>query len=390
MKSWKTQSLESLGTVVTGSTPRTAEASFYGSEIPFVTPADLDGTEPIVKAARYLSVSGGKEARLLPEGAVMVSCIGTLGKVGYAGRTVATNQQINAVIFEPTIIWSRFGYYACRLLKKKLNTMAPATTLPIVSKSKFSKLEILFPSLPEQRRIAAILDKADELRAKRRAALAHLDSLAQSIFIDMFGDPTTNTKKWEVATLASVLTEAKSGFACGENPSKGTFQIRMNNVTTSGNFDFSKKRRVPGDSPNINTFLLSPGDVLFNATNSPELVGKSAIFQDCGEPVVFSNHFLRLRTKPKALNGFYLLHWLLFQFRRKIFMNICKQWVNQATVGRDTLLGKMIMLPPINLQEEFALRIKHVDGRKMCQQNSLFMYEELFAVLQHRAFRGEL
>ena len=83
---------------------------------------------------------------------------------------------------------------------------------------------------------------------------------------------------WQTLRLSDVVVDAKPGFACGEDPPDGVFQFRMNNVTIEGKLDFSKKRRVPRDTRNLETFLLDPGDVLFNATNSPELVGKSAFF----------------------------------------------------------------------------------------------------------------
>lgn len=139
---WPTQPLSSLGTVKTGSTPSTSNEIFWSGEIPFVTPSELDQSIPITITPRTLSDEGGREARLLQEGAVLVCCIGSLGKIGIAGRIVATNQQINSIEFDPQQIWPKFGYYACQKLKSKLLTMAPATTVPIVNKSKFEQLEI--------------------------------------------------------------------------------------------------------------------------------------------------------------------------------------------------------------------------------------------------------
>jgi len=137
----------------------------------------------------------------------MVCCIGSLGKIGIAGRSVATNQQINSVVFDREQVWPGYGFYACRLLKAKLDCMAPATTLPIVSKSKFAELTIPVPPLAEQRRIAEVLDRAEELRAKRRAVLAQLDSLTQSLFLDLFGDPATNSKGFPKRPLATLVRD---------------------------------------------------------------------------------------------------------------------------------------------------------------------------------------
>ncbi|MFZ2174550.1 MAG: hypothetical protein WAW17_11025, partial [Rhodococcus sp. (in: high G+C Gram-positive bacteria)] len=92
------------------------------------------------------------------------------------------------------------------------------------------------------------------------------------------------------------VVEARSGFACGEVAPDGVPQFRMNNVTRDGRLDYTKVRRVPQDKARLDTFGLRTGDVLFNATNSPDLVGKTALFIERDEPTVFSNHFLRIRT----------------------------------------------------------------------------------------------
>src|SRR4051794_40874161 len=100
MTEWPKHALASLGVVTTGSTPKTSEKAFYAGTIPFVTPADLDQFDPVTFTPRGLTDLGSREARLLPEGTVMVCCIGSLGKVGIAGTSVATNQQINSITFD--------------------------------------------------------------------------------------------------------------------------------------------------------------------------------------------------------------------------------------------------------------------------------------------------
>lgn len=167
---------------------------------------------------------------------------------------------------------------------------------------------------------------------------------------------------WEVVPLSDLLVDAKPGFACGEDPEDGVFQFRMNNVTTEGQLDFSKKRRVPRETRGLEAFLVEPGDVLFNATNSPELVGKSAFFPGHGEPAVFSNHFLRLRPRADQLHGRFLARWLMLQFQRRVFQCMCRQWVNQATVGREALLAIRIPLPPLPEQRQIADVLDRADA----------------------------
>src|ERR1700741_3630386 len=103
--------------------------------------------------------------------------------------------------------------------------------------------------------------------------------------------------------LTELLADARSGFASGEDVSEGLVQVRMNNVTTEGRFDWSKIRRVPIPINGSNGLFAEPRDVLFNHTNSPELVGKAAYFAGYSEPVTYSNHFIRLRPNKARLVG---------------------------------------------------------------------------------------
>ncbi|MEU0076296.1 restriction endonuclease subunit S [Micromonospora tulbaghiae] len=154
--------------------------------------------------------------------------------------------------------------------------------------------------------------------------------------------------------LGDLVLEAKPGFACGEETEDGIFQIRMNNITRDGHLDLSKRRLVPAQRAQVADFLLREGDVLFNATNSPDMVGKTALITATDEPTVFSNHFLRLRVDPSVLLPAYLSRWLLLQFERGTFKAMCRQWVNQATVGRDALLRLAVPLPSLAEQRRIA------------------------------------
>jgi len=157
----------------------------------------------------------------------------------------------------------------------------------------------------------------------------------------------------------------------------GVFQFRMNNITTDGRLDFTKQRRVPKSTRNLDSFLVEPGDVLFNATNSPELVGKSAFFPGLDEPAAFSNHFLRLRPDTKQLDGRFLARWLTLQFQQKRFEGMCRQWVNQATVGRDSLLSLQIPLPPLAEQRRIAAILDQADALRAKRRAALAQLDTL-------------
>ncbi len=209
--SLKILELRQVAEIVTGSTPPTSMTEYYGGTIPFITPGDLDSPDPIVQTKAGLTTKGAQVSRILPPFSVLVSCIGTLGKVGITGVEAVSNQQINALVFDTKIVDSRYGFHFARTLRTILSASATATTLPIVNKSRFSSLAIPVPPLAEQRRIAAILDRADAIRRKRKQAIALTEQLLRSTFLEMFGDPVTNPKAWPMTTVGDLTTAIKDG-----------------------------------------------------------------------------------------------------------------------------------------------------------------------------------
>src|SRR5581483_1421652 len=161
---------------------------------------------------------------------------------------------------------------------------------------------------------------------------------------------TTHPSQWRTAKLGD-LVDAQPGFAAGQRDSRGVVQLRMNNVTTDGRLDWSSFIRVP--EPPDGAYDLAPGDVVFNNTNSAELVGKAALFEGWDERVVYSNHFTRLRAKP-GVDARFLVRWLNLKWREGLFAGICNLWIGQAAVSRQKLLGLDVPLPPLEEQRRIA------------------------------------
>ena len=158
---WRTGRVADFGAVVTGSTPPTSDEANFGGLTPFVTPGDLDGNLPIVAAERSLSPQGARKSRLIPQSATLIVCIGsTIGKTGLAGRELATNQQINAVIPTPDHCGT-FVYYELTRIGSSLRRLAGKQAVPIVSKGQFKEFPVRIPPIGEQRAIAQILQTWD-------------------------------------------------------------------------------------------------------------------------------------------------------------------------------------------------------------------------------------
>lgn len=198
---WEVKKLGEIGEIVTGSTPSKSNLDFYGKDYPFFKPSDFEQGYFLENAGDNLSKLGFGKARQLPPKTILVVCIGSLGKVALTKVIGSCNQQINAIIPHKNII-SEYIYYYCISSKFQsiLFSKAPQTTLAILNKTEFSKLEIIYPKdIKEQERIVGILDfafsKIDENIKKAKENLANIDELMQSALQKAFNPLNDNTKE---------------------------------------------------------------------------------------------------------------------------------------------------------------------------------------------------
>jgi type I restriction enzyme S subunit len=360
-----------------------------GEAIPFVRPPELDASEPITSASMHLSAQGASYCDIVPAGSVLVCCIGSLGKVGFTGVPVAFNQQINALVFDESRVDSRFGFQFCRTLRATLESMAPATTLPIVNKRKFSELCIPLPPVPEQKRIAAILDKADAIRRRRQEAARFADTLIPSVFYEMFGDPGTNPKRWPVKPLASICPiagEYGSGAASTPHRSGLPRYIRITDIDEDGRLRSSSV--APGcPESEWEKYVLADGDVLF--ARSGATVGKTYLYSSRDGLAVFAGYLIRFRPNPKIMLPVYL-----YSFTRTVWYN---DWVQskQRVVAQPninaTQYGELtVPIAPLDLQRAFAARVLEINVLSRTHADQAREADQLFNALVQRAFRGEL
>ena len=261
---------------------------------------------------------------------------------------------------------------------------------PGVNATTLKALQIPLPPLAEQRRIAEVLDKAEALRAKRRAALAQLDSLTQSLFLDLFGDPATNPKGWPNLALGEVV-KLVGGFAFkSENfAEEGKAIVRISNLTGDG-IDLNGIARIPDDKlGNGVNYKIKPGDILIAMSGAT--TGKIGIAPlELPEELYLNQRVGSYRIRDTSLiQREFLLELLRSIFYQRFLWQLAAG-AAQPNVSGTQLESASIPLPPISLQHEFARRITAVEKLKTTQRAALAELDALFASLQHRAFRGEL
>ncbi len=248
-------------------------------------------------------------------------------------------------------------------------------------------LEILLPSIKEQHRIAAILDQADALRAKRREALSQLDRLAQSVFIEMFGDPVKNTKGWPLRSFNDACP-TRLGKMLDQKQQTGQHSrkyLRNANVQWF-RFDLGDVLEMDFDEAARETFSLKEGDLLICEGGEP---GRAAIWRNQLVECYYQKALHRGRPEPTMAQPEYLL-WLLWFLSKHGGLS---DHVTSATIAHLTgekLKAMMIPLPPLTLQRKFAERLKTHEQLRLTLEHAVATQDALFASLQHRAFRGEL
>ncbi|MGF1748477.1 restriction endonuclease subunit S [Vibrio cionasavignyae] len=261
--------------------------------------------------------------------------------------------------------------------------------MPRVSMKVFWDHEIPLPPLSEQKLIAAILDKADAIRQKRKQAINLADEFLRSVFLDMFGDPVTNPKGFPLGTIRDLVDTANYGTSGKASETDGEFPVlRMGNITYQGGWDFTDLKYLDLTEKELPKYLVHKGDLLFNRTNSRELVGKTAVYNE-DDPMAFAGYLVRVRPNMHG-NNYYISGYLNSGHGKKVLAGMCKSIVGMANINAQELQDINILLPPIELQNQYELLVKAVYEKITTHKSSSTELEQLFSSLSQKAFSGEL
>ncbi len=399
MNGCPTVRLEACTEIVSGATPSTTVPAYWDGDVCWATPKDLselDGAY-ISDTPRKITRSGLQScaATVLPPESVLFSSRAPIGHVAINTVPMATNQGFKSFVPNRDKVHAKFLYHWLRRNRPYLESLGNGATFKEVSKAVVSRIEIPLPPLPEQRRIAEILDKADALRAKRRVALAQLDSLTQSIFLDLFGDDGVNPKNWPVHAVTDYVREFQGGKSIESESSENvTTRNRVLKVSAVTGMKFlpHESKPVPDSYEPPKEHFTKPGDLLFSRANTTELVGAVAYVESTPPNVLLPDKLWRFVWRdPVAIEPLFV--WALFQtptLRREIGRRATGTSGSMKNISQEKVFGIRTILPPISLQREFARRVTAVEKLKAAQRASLAELDALFATLQHRAFQGNL
>ena len=293
---------------------------------------------------------------------ILISVRAPIGAMNIANVECCIGRGLAAITVDTNRCNETYVWYALKNKVNYLNSMGTGSTFKAIGKDILRDLEIPLPPLETQRQIAATLDKVTHTIDLCNAILEKLDLLVKSRFVEMFGEPILNPNGWDMATIGDIVTEVKYGTSRPAVDGGKYPYLRMNNLTYDGHLDLTDLKRIDIPDNEIEKCIVRKGDVLFNRTNSVELVGKTCVFDE-SEDMVIAGYIIRVRLKPVML-PIVLSRFMNTDALKKKLRDMAKGAVNQANINAQELKSINMYLPPLALQQQFAAFVEQTDKSK--------------------------
>lgn len=350
---WIFKTIKEVAEVVGGSTPKTNVEEYWGEGHFWVTPAELDGSKYIEKTARTITDKAIEKTNLslLPVGTVLLSSRAPIGKVCITRAPMYCNQGFKNLICGEKL-YNEYAYYYLKNNVSFLQSLGTGATFKEISKKVVEGITIPIPPLTEQKHIVEELDVLSSIIEKKKEQLKELDNLAQSIFYDMFGDPVTNEKGWEVKKLGDVY-KLKSGDG------------------------LSAKQFIEGPYPVYGGNGISGFHNAYNKDGNFIIIGRVGVY--CGNVRLVNGKFW---LTDNAFQLFYDMSKQIPIFVEHMLSLLdLHQYANKAAqpvISNQTLKEINVLFPPLPLQQFFASKIEAIEQQKELIKRSIAEVETLF------------
>ena len=289
-----------------------------------------------------------------------------------------------------------FAFLTTSAVAEFVRSIVGTTTYPNIKPRDYVQLSIPLAPLPVQERIVQILQKADEIRRKRKEALELADKVLPALFLEMFGDPATNPKRWPIHWLGDVLQSCNSGVWGKQtsDESRGFYVLRSTNMPLDGRIDYSDVALIEIPDKKAQRYALQEGDILLNrSSGSPEHIGKVSLFRQKPEihkPILFSNFVQRLRVKPEVMTPEYLFFFLRSDFARESLNKLHATSSGLRNIQMKEYLAQEVPVPPLPLQQYFSQVVILYEEVWKRRADTFQTSETLFQTMLVQAFTGEL
>ncbi|NAR16967.1 restriction endonuclease subunit S [Acinetobacter haemolyticus] len=334
-----------------------------------------------------------KDTNIARKGDLLVSWSASLGVYEWNGQEACINQHIFKVVPNDEKIDKTYLKRALELSIVEMENQVHGATMKHITRGKFLGNKIPLPPLAEQRRIASILDQADVLCQKRQQTIEKLNQLLQATFIDMFGDPVSNPKGWDLVRVGEVVNEFIGGknIECPDE-SDSDYKILKVSAVTSKVYKPHESKFAPNTFEPNPLAIVEKGDLLFSRANTTELVAATAYVWETPENIVLPDKLWKFSISDESkVNKLYL--WDLFkniEFRNELSKLSSGTSGSMKNISKGKLNELKMPLPPKELQDKFAEFSTKLWGQIKTFQQSSDSLDSLFNSLQNQAFNGSL
>ena len=378
-------------TIVSGSTPKTSVTSYWDGNIKWITPAELnEDTFYIMDSVRHITEEGKEKTGLsyLPTGTVILSSRAPIGKTAIAGCEMCCNQGFKNLICSDAI-YNEYLYFFLKSKTDYLNSLGRGATFKEISKSIVESIEIPLPEVNQQKEIAEKFKKLEQLISLRKQQLAKLDELVKARFVEMFGDPADNVNNLPASPMTAICQiidgDRGKNYPKQEEFSDSGFCLFLNakNVTAQG-FSFENCTYITEEKDALlRNGKLCRGDVVLTTRGT---IGKLA-FYDTSVPyenIRINSGMVILRMNKQVVSEIFFIE----QF--KMQLDSIKSRIASGSAQPQLPISTMnkieMILPPIELQNQFAAFVERVSQQKQTVQQSLEKLELMKKALMQEYF----
>lgn len=391
---WPMVELGELVTIKGGGTPSKSIDAYWDGDVPWASVKDFK-SRYISQTQDCITQAGVENSatNIIPEGVIIIPTRMALGKVAITACDMAINQDLKALFINDECTLDR--NYLARYLESKANYIeseGKGATVKGITLDFLKSIKVLLPPLAEQKRIAAILDKADAIRQKRQQAIALADDFLRSVFLDMFGDPVTNPKGWERIKLGDLMSSGPTNglYKPSSAYGSGTRILRIDGFYDGVLSEQKNFKRVEISKEEVSRFSLIERGIVINRVNSPEYLGKCAFIDKLHESTVFESNMMFFTVDEDLLNPVFLTQQLQMPNIKQQIKNCSKDAVNQSSINQQDVKSFEILFPNVELQNDFEAVVSEVVRGRKRVSNGLSLTEVLFNALSQKAFSGQL
>lgn len=324
----------------------------------------------------------------ISEGDVLLTIVGTIGRVAVVPDDIAKfTLQRSVAVLKPKmdVITPRFLMYTLQSMLDVLTAGARGVAQKGIYLKQLADLQISVPPLIKQKEIVAIFDKVRKIQKKRKKAIKMADDFLRATFLAMFGTPAHNIHCFPKGTIRDLVDSVNYGTSAKASVDSGEYPVlRMGNITYQGGWDFKELKYLDLSVKEMDKFLVKKGDLLFNRTNSKELVGKTAVYGE-DRPMAFAGYLIRVR--PNSIGNNYYISGYLNSIHGKItLMNMCKSIVGMANINAQEFQNIEILIPPKHLLDEYEIIYKKIKKGLTISYRSVMQLQQLASNLSNRYF----